>query len=157
MTDRITYPDVLMPSKLAAGEAYASVTAILECDDLPQATLHIPQWRINGAEAAVRVRALSLLERDRIQQAKTVVEEYCLTWHIGCMVPAFNMDQANALAQKNPHAVEQGALFIWTLSALDQEKIDRVVQHQTGAEPPPTDKPVPLADAPPRGRVRRVA
>jgi|GEM_PF-2987748 len=163
MTDRITYPDMLMPSKLAVGEDYASVTAILACEDLQQATVHIPQWRIGGQPAAVRVRALSLSEREQVQKCATLNEQYCLTWQLGCMLPAFTAEQANALANKNPNAVEQGALFIWTLSALDQEYIDRVVQQQTGAEPPPADESPPadkqtqLADANPRQRVRRVA
>jgi hypothetical protein len=131
---RITHPDYLLPSRLAAGEEYASVGAILECDDLLQATLHIPHWKIGGKEAAVRVRALSLSEREQVQRCATVVEQYCLTWQLGCVAPTFSQEQATALARKNPHAVEQGALFIWTLAALDQEYIDRVVQQETGAE-----------------------
>lgn len=159
MSDRpVTYPQTFVPSKLAAGEEYASVAAILECDDLPQATLHIPHWRINGKEAAVRVRALSLEERERVQKEPSIVEQYCLTWHLGCVNPPLTIDQAKALRSKNPHAVEQGAEFIWLLSALDQEWIAHVVETQTRAEPaPPADEPDAAADERPTARVRRVA
>jgi len=155
---RVTYPQTFVPSKLAAGEEYASVTAILECDDLPQSTLHIPHWRIGGKEAAVRVRALSLEERERVQALPSVTDQYCLTWQLGCVSPSFTVDQANALRRKNPHAVEQGANFIWLLSALDQEWIEYVVENATGAEPASTaDEPDAAADERPTARVRRVA
>lgn len=153
-----TYPQMFVPSKLAAGEEYASVTQILECDDLPQSTLHIPHWRIGGKDAAVRVRALSLEERERVQKEPSVMDQYCLTWHLGCLNPPMTIEQANALRRKNPHAVEQGANFIWLLSALDQEWIAHVVETQTNSEPEiAADEPDAAADDRPAARVRRVA
>lgn len=155
---RVSYPTSLAPSKLAAGEEYASVTQILECDDLPQATLHIPHWRIRGAPAAIRVRALSLEERERVQQEKTIADQYCLTWHLGCISPPFTPEQAQALRRKNPIAVESGANFIWTLSALNQDWIEHVVQQQTSAEPPSAEGELSAAaDTNDSPRVRRVA
>lgn len=162
---RATHPTSLLPSTLAAGEEYASVSAILECDDLPQATLHIPYWRVAGKPAAIRVRGLSLDEREQVQRAGRLANgqtdlaaQYCLTWQLGCVLPRFTAEQADALRRKNAHAVEQGALFIWTLSALDQGWIDHVVQQQTGAEPaPPPDDERAADDSESAPRVRRVA
>jgi len=145
MSDRdATYPSTLIPTRLAAGEEYASVSQILECDDLPQATLHIPHWRIGGKPAAIRVRALSLSERDQVQRVSDATAQYCLTWQLACIMPQFNQDQANRLASKNPIAVEQGARFIWLLAALDQEWIEDVVTRRTDAPPA---EPAPAADA----------
>ena len=145
MSDRdATYPQTLLPSTLAAGEDYASVSQILECDDLPQATLHIPHWRVNGKPAAIRVRAPSLSERDQIQKAGNATAQYCLTWQLCCVMPRFTTDQANRLSEKNPNAVEQGARFMWLLAALDQEWIADVVQQRTDAPPA---QPPPPADA----------
>jgi ribosomal protein L12E/L44/L45/RPP1/RPP2 len=128
-----TYNQTFLPSKLAVGENYATVSQILECDDLPQATLHIPHWRIAGSPAAIRVRALSLSERDQVQKAGDATAQYCLTWQLACVIPQFNADQANRLASKNPIAVEQGARFIWLLASLDQEWIEDVVTRRTDA------------------------
>lgn len=130
----VTYSQTFLPSRLVAGEDYATVGQILECDDLPQATLHIPHWRVSGVAVAVRVRALSLTERDQVQRLlDDPVGQYCLTWQLGCVAPQFTADQAARLADKNPHAVEQGARFIWLLSALDQDWIDHVVTTNTHA------------------------
>lgn len=134
MSDRsATHSQTLLPSKLAAGEDYASVTHILECEDLPQATLHIPHWRIGGKPAAIRVRALSLSERDRVQREQDATAQYCLTWQLCCVMPRFTTDQANRLAEKNPIAIEQVARFIWLLASLDQEWIEHVVETRTDA------------------------
>lgn len=154
----VTHPSSLAPSPLAAGEEYASVTQILECEDLPHATLHIPHWRIRGKPAAIRVRALSLDERERVQLEKTTADQYCLTWHLGCVSPTFTVEQAQALKRKNPIAVESAVSFIWNLSALNQEWIDHVVQAQTGADAAPAasdDRAA--ADPESAARVRRVA
>jgi hypothetical protein len=129
----ITHATTFIPSTLRAGEEYATVEQILMCTDLPHATLHVPHWRIGGVELAVRVRALSLIERDRVQREEDAVAQYCLTWQLACVAPTFTPEQANALANKNPHAVEQVARFIWLLSALDQDWIDHVVTTQTDA------------------------
>ena len=153
----ITHPQALIPSKLAPGEEYATISQILECVDLPHATLHVPHWRVAGAPMAVRVRALSLVERDRVQREEDTVAQYCLTWQLACVVPTFTPEQANALAHKNPHAVEQVARFIWILSALDQEWIDRVVTTSTDAEPAAPDADArAAANTPARERTRRV-
>jgi hypothetical protein len=153
----VTHPQTFIPSRLQAGEDYATVGQILECDDLPHATLHVPHWRINGKPAAIRVRALSLVERDRVQREEDTVAQYCLTWQLGCTAPTFTADQAARLADKNPEAVEQGARFIWMLSALDQEWIDHVVTAQTNAEPaPPESVTSAAADTPASARARRV-
>lgn len=163
MTDRITYPDVLMPSRLQAGEEYASLAQIVMVDDRPQATIHVPQWRIDGKPAAIRVRALSLSQKERINRESIVDGAFSaqaqtlITIREGCIIPAFDREQADALAEKSFHALEQIANFIWTLSALDQEWIERVVRAATGAEPPAADEPVAQKAAAPRGRIRRVA
>jgi hypothetical protein len=151
----VTYPQTFLPSRLAAGEDYATVGQILACDDLKQATLHIPHWRIDGKPAAIRVRALSLTERDRVQKEDDIVTQYCLTWQLGCVAPSFTADQAAGLADKNPHAVEQGARFIWLLAALDQDWIDHVVTTNTAApavEAPADREPGTDSDAHPPAR-----
>lgn len=153
----ITHATTLIPSRLAAGEEYATVSQILAVEDLPHATLHVPHWRVAGAPMAIRVRALSLIERDRVQREDDTVAQYCLTWQLACVVPTFTPEQANALANKNPHAVEQVARFIWILSALDQEWIDRVVTTNTDAPPVTASSDAgAAADTPTRERARRM-
>lgn len=155
MTDRITYPDTLLPSRLGTGEDYASVTQILQCEDLPASTVHIPHWRVNGKPAAIRVRAASLADMDAIGRESGAMQ-YIVTIRRCCVAPAWTEEQAAGLWEKNPQAVEQIARFIWLLGSLDQEWIDATVQSLTGAEPPAAAAPDPSAAAS-RARVRRVA
>lgn len=136
----------LVPTKLQAGEEYASVDDILACSDLPEATVRVPHWKRNGAQLVLRVRALSLEQKDAVlRESRTgdgqidEVAQICATLREGCMVPRFTAAQAEQLRSKNPTALEQVAKFIWTLSALDQELIDALVQSLTGAAPPPPD------------------
>lgn len=158
MTDRITYPDTLMFSRLGDGEQYATVTQILQCEDLPEATVHIPHWRVNGKPAAIRVRAPSLAHLDQIGRAEAGAAQFITTIQLCCVVPSWTAEQAAALWDKNPHAVEQIARFAWILGTLDHDWIDTTVQQLTGAAPAPTEEPTErAAPANPRSRVRRVA
>lgn len=154
---QITHPQQFLPSALAAGESYAGVAAILECDDLPQVTLHIPYWRIGGKPAAIRVRALSLSERDRVLRETEVVAQYCLVMQIACVVPTFTEDQANRLADKNAFAVEPIVQMILRLGALREDWIEHVVAIQTAAPAPQAaaDRGGP-GDPAPHPRTRRM-
>lgn len=135
----------LRPTKLEAGEAYASVEDILLAADLPEAVIRVPYWRKNGQSLALRVRALSLEQKDRILQEcrrpnGTIDEVKQLegTLREGILVPRFDANTAERLRHKNPEALDQVFSTIWTLSALDQDTIDAVVAAETGA-PPPTN------------------
>lgn len=134
----ITHTTTFLPSRLAAGEEYATVTQLLECDDLKQITLHIPHWRINGKPAAIRVRALSLSERERILRETETTAQYCLAMQIACVVPTFTEDQAARLADKNAFAIEPIVQMILRVGALREDWIDHVVSIQTGAPAPQT-------------------
>lgn len=154
--DRITYPDTLMPGRLAAGADYASVQQILMAEDLPQATLHIPHWR-----AWIRVRAPSLSDMEQIGQAAAGADQYITTIRLCCVAPTFTPEQAEALRDKNPQAIEQIARFVWLLSSLKYDWIERVVQTETGADAAPTPAPTARARAarvrPPGRRVAAAA
>lgn len=134
----------LTPTKLQPGEEYASVDDILACSDLTEAIVRVPHWKRNGAALALRVRALSLEQKDRILRESRArdgqldeVAQICATLREGCLMPRFTAPQAEQLRTKNPTALEQVAKFIWSLSALDQDLIDAVVQTLTGAAGPP--------------------
>lgn len=136
----------LTPTKLKDGEEYASVDDILACSDLAEAIIRVPHWKRNGAQLVLRVRALSLEQKDLVlRESRTKdgqldeVVQTCATLREGCMVPRFTAAQAEQLRTKNPTALNQVATFIWTLSALDQDLIDGLVQQLTGAAPPPDD------------------
>lgn len=147
MTDRATYPDTLLPSRLAAGEDYASASAILAFDDRPTATIHIPHW----GGAAIRVRAPSLADMEQIGQAAPGADQYITTIRLCCVLPAFNAEQAEQLRDKSAQAVEQIARFIWVLGTLDHDWIARVVQTETPAE---TERPAAAGPAAKHPRVR---
>jgi len=134
----------LLPTALTLGEDYATIADILECDDLPQATIRVPQWKRRGQPVAIRVRGLSLVQRDKVanesRRADGTVDSVAqieATLREGVLVPKFDLATASRLRQKNPVALEQIANFILALSALDQDFIDATVQSLSGAAPAP--------------------
>lgn len=134
----------LPPTQLAAGESYASVDDILLCSDLPEAIVRVPQWQKNGAALALRVRALSLEQKDRIlrecRRADGTIDQVKQiegTLREGCLQPRFDPNTAERLRHKNPDALDELFATIWTLSALNQDIIDAVVRDQTGLQPDP--------------------
>ena len=135
----------LTPTTLDAGEAYATVDDVLNASDLPEATIRVPQWKRNGTPLAIRVRALSLAQREAIQreskQGADVMAQLEATLREGCVMPKFDVLQAARLRHKNGHALEQVAAFIWALSTIDQELIDATVQALSGAAAAPADDP----------------
>lgn len=145
----------LLPTSLAAGEDYASVDDILSSDDLPQATVRVPQWTRKGKPVAIRVRALSLVQREQIDRESTrkdgsidTVAQIEATLREGVLVPKFDINTSARLRHKNGNALEQIASFIWALSALDQDLIDAAVQAISGAAAPPADDAADAGDQP---------
>lgn len=131
----------LYPTTLEPGEDYASVDDIMESNDLTEATIRIPQWKRRGKPVVIRVRALSLAQREAIQKESTTkdgvdhIAEIEATLREGCVVPRFDVLQAARLRHKNGAILEQVATFIWSLSSIDQELIDATVQSLAGARP----------------------
>lgn len=141
----------LYPTALAAGDDYASVDDIFDVTDLPEATIRIPGWKKKGKELLIRVRALSLAQRELIAKESTrkdgttdAVAEIEATLREGCVMPRFDLLQAGRLRHKNGRVLEQIASFIWALSSIDQDLIDATVQGLAGAQPAPE----PAAPAP---------
>ncbi len=138
MTERLT---TLLPTRLRDGEDYTTVDDILTCQDLPEAVIRVPQWRRNGKALAIRVRALSLVQKEAIlaaaRKSDGTIDEVVqieATLREGIVLPRFDPITAEKLRHKNPDALDQIFRMIWTLSALNQELIDAVVAEQTGAE-----------------------
>lgn len=132
----------LLPTRLRSGEEYATVDDILTCADLPEAVIRVPLWKKNGQSLALRVRALSLIQKEAILTAcrksdGTIdqVAQIEATLREGVLIPRFDPNTAEKLRHKNPDALDQIFRMIWTLSALDQDLIDAVVSAQTNAEP----------------------
>ena len=125
----------LYPAIRETAEAYATVSDILEADDLPACDVRIPQWRKNGKSLLIRVRALDFEQQEQIQAEALILDgprkgerDYkafvLATWREGVIAPTFTADQAARLASKNPKAIEDVHVLIWQLSVLSQEAID---------------------------------
>jgi hypothetical protein len=144
----------LYPTRLDAGEDYASVDDILGANDLPESTIHVPQWTSKGKPLAIRVRALSLAQREQIDRESTrrdgsidTVVQIEATLREGVLVPRFDINTSARLRHKNGAALEQIASYIWALSALDQDLIDAAVQALADAAPPPADTSADAGDS----------
>jgi hypothetical protein len=141
----------LYPTKLGSDEDYASVDDILNCSDLPEATVRIPGWKKGGKALVLRVRAPSLAQKELIYKESTRkdgstdnVAEVEATLRECVIVPKFTLPQASQLRTKNGVVAEQIARFCMSLGSLDQEFIDGIVQQLTGAAAAPTtEEPAP--------------
>jgi hypothetical protein len=134
----------LLPTKLQPGEDYASVEDVLNCSDLPEATIRVAGWKKNGNPLVLRVRGPSLEQRELISRESTrkdgttdPVAEIVATIRECCLLPKFSIAQAQQLREKNGNVAEQIARFCWNLGALDQDYIDGIVQQLAGADPAP--------------------
>lgn len=146
---------MLDPTPLAAGQSYASVAEIRDCQDLPcmPITPSIrradgatePLWtRPDGTPLTILVRALSFEERREVQQVAgddnddQAALEACLR---GIKEPQFSREQlAEVLAKKHPAALDAIAETIYALCDLPAGMVEREVRRLAGL-PAPARKP----------------
>lgn len=129
-----------MLTPAAPGAAYASYADLIAADDLPHESLTVWGWKANGAPLVVRVRGLSLEERETVLLAATnrATGMYDLTkltigyLRYGLVVPALTDEQAKALAQKHAGTVQQVADYIKALTELDYGQIQAVAEQLAG-------------------------
>lgn len=135
---------MLDPTPLKAGESYASVADIRDCEDLPSMPLcpgermadgsFQPYWtRPDGSPLIVLIRAPSLAERRQIEQAcpddkdsMAFVLETCLH----CLKePRITREQLkDVLSTKHPQALIQISDTAWQLAELPAIVIEREVR-----------------------------
>lgn len=131
---------------------YASAADLLGADDLQQKDLTVPGWKVAGVPAKIRVRGLTLPERESVllgswkdgkQEELLLVAGYL---RHGIVKPELTADQALALAQKHAGTVAYVARFIQDLTNLDYDLIEAVARSlitergeaDTGENPPAT-------------------
>lgn len=131
---------MLTPSPLAPGEEYATVADLLAADDLPHESLTVWGWKKNGAPLKVRVRGLTLEERERvlIGALDRLTGMYDLNRLVigylrhGMVVPALNDEQARQMAQKHAATVQSVADFVKTLTELNYGEIRAAAEQLAG-------------------------
>lgn len=129
-----------MLTPAAPNAAYASYADLIAADDLPHESLTVWGWKANGAPLVVRVRGLSLEERETVLLAATnrATGMYDLTkltigyLRYGLVVPSVTDEQAKALAQKHAGTVQQIADYIKALTELDYGQIQAVAEQLAG-------------------------
>lgn len=142
-------------SGLDQGEDYASAADLLAADDLPQHTLTVWGWKKNGAALKVRVRGLTLVEREAVRAAawlptglRDIAVLYAGYLRHGMVVPSLNDEQARQLTEKHAATVEQIADYISALTELDYDAITAAANDLAQ----PDDAERPEAQAPRRAR-----
>jgi hypothetical protein len=149
----------IYPVQRDTGEDYPSVLDILRMDDLAECDIVVPLWQTpDKKRTIIRVRALSLKAQEAIVRASRIaaakiakaeqddnppdqdVETYLIeTWVHGVIAPTFDRQQAQTLRNRNGHAIQSVATFIWALSSLDRQYIDRLITELTQPVAPPDD------------------
>jgi hypothetical protein len=115
---------------LTTGEDYASAADLLAADDLPHETLTVWGWKKNGAPLKIRVRGLSLTEREEVRAGAWLpngmrdnVTLYLGYIQRGVVVPQLNEQQARQLMDKHAATVEQIANYISVLTEMDYSAV----------------------------------
>src|SRR6185436_4370747 len=100
-------------STLETGEDYAGIADLLAADDLPQHTLTVWGWKKNGAPLKVRVRGLSLTEREQVRATAWLdngmrdnVRLYTGYLRYGMVVPPLTDEQAAQMMAKHAGTVQ---------------------------------------------------
>lgn len=119
---------------LATREDYASVGDLLTADDLPQETLTVWGWKKNGGPLKIRVRGLTLVEREGVRAGAWLpsgmrdnVALFVGYLQHGIVVPQLNEEQARQLAEKHAATVEQIANYISALTEMDYADVTAIV------------------------------
>lgn len=119
---------------------YASYADLVAADDLPHESLTVWGWKVNGAAVNVRVRGLSLEEREIVQmtaliRTQGIYDTSKMTigyLRYGMVVPSLTDEQAKALAQKHAGTVQQLADYIKVLTELDYAQITAIAEQLAG-------------------------
>jgi hypothetical protein len=120
-------------STLDAGEDYATLADILAADDLPHETLTVWGWTKNGAPLKIRVRGLTLPEREDVRArawkedgTRDNVALFAGYFRYGFVVPSLNDEQARQMVEKQAGTVEQIADFINTLTEMNYGQVTAI-------------------------------
>lgn len=121
---------------------YASAAELLTQDDRPTMDIRVPGWeRPNGEPVFVRIRALSLSDRNWINQTSGIGEKRSELLFVlaslqrGIVAPPLNWQQAQLLADRNERILEILCDTIWELAAFDQTAINNLVSELAGVAP----------------------
>jgi hypothetical protein len=119
---------------------YAAIDDLLAADDLQSCDLLVNGWKVAGVAAKIRVRGLTLPEReaaqlgawkDGRQDEQLLVAGYL---RYGVVVPTLNEAQAEQLARKHAGTVTYVARFIMDLTNLDYDLIQAVARALADAD-----------------------
>lgn len=137
-----------------AGADYATAAELLVQDDRPTMDVKIPDWkRADGSPIYVQIRALSLDDRQWINQVAGVGEQrnhmlfVLATIQRGVVRPQLEWAQAMLLKDRNERILDILCDTIWELSGLDQAKIDALVEQLAGARLPAGPESAPVGGA----------
>jgi hypothetical protein len=130
----------------AADAAYATPTDLMMVDDLAEMDVTITRWQASGKRLKLRVRALDLDQQEQIDIESTIEHPATKQWvrsgalyaaatlRESVIVPKLNNGQAQMLRKHNPIIINELVKFIWTLSAIDDALLARLVNID---DPPP--------------------
>ena len=138
-----------------SGDAdYATATDLLAVDDLPERDITIRRWTKAGKSLKLRVRALDLDQQERIDIESLIKHEKTEEWvrsgaiyaaatlREAVIVPTLDDAKAHLMRKHNPVIIGELVRFIWTLSALDDAFLEKLV----ALDDPPTPHATELSE-----------
>jgi hypothetical protein len=119
-------------STLDAGEDYASVADILACEDRLHDTVTVWGWKKNGGPLKLRVRGLSLPQREEVRATawrrdgrRDMIALTIGYFVSGFVAPSLNEEQARQIVEtKHAGTVEKISDYINMLTELNHDQIE---------------------------------
>lgn len=136
---------------LSGDAPYASTADLIALDDLHEVDVIVRRWRAGRKPLKLRVRALDLDQQERIDIESTVQHEKTGEWvrsgalyaaatlREAVIVPKLDGGKEHLLRKHNPVIINELVQFIWTLSRLDDDLIERLVHIDDPPTPATTD------------------
>jgi hypothetical protein len=141
--------DEVSPGGAAAD--YASAGDLIALDDLAELDVVVKRWHVSGRPLKLRVRALDLDQQEQIDIEATVKHPVTGEWvrseaaysaatlREGVIVPKLDNAKAQQLRKRNPTIIKELVSLIWTLSALDDDLLEQLVNIDDPTPPTPAE------------------
>ena len=136
---------------LSGDAAYASADDLMRLDDLHEIDVIVKRWQASGKRLKLRIRALDIDQQEQIDIESTIKHDKTGEWVRSealymaaslremCIVPKLSDGQAQMMRKHNPTIIRELVRFGWTLSALDDDLIERLVNIDDPTPPATTE------------------
>lgn len=131
--------EVTIDGSSSAAASYASPADLVAIDDLIELDVVIKRWFVSGRPLKLRVRALDIDQQELIDIESTIKHGVTGEWvrsegayaaatlREAVIVPSLDNAKAQLMRKRNPTIVQELVKLIWSLSAIDDALLERLI------------------------------